>query len=198
MNYLAHFFLAEQSYDSIVGNFIADFIKGPIPDDLPLGIRKGIWMHRKIDAYTDQHKTIKDTILKMDPRFGRFRGIILDVFYDHFLAVNFHKYSQQSLEDFSKFVFHAFDHNWNQLPEKVKGFAPYMFKMNWLTGYKELSNIKKALLRFNERSKRAPDLSSAVEELQHKYSLFEDSFFSYFPKLILYADSLSEKDLPKK
>ena len=194
MNYLAHFFLAEQSYDSIVGNFIADFIKGPVPSDLTSGIRKGIWMHRKIDVFTDQHPQVKKTISEIDPKYGRFRGIMLDIYYDHILAIHFEKYAGQSLEDFSKFVFQAFTHNWTQLPDKVRNLAPYIIKMNWLTGYRELENIGKALERFNLRSKRAPDFSTAINELTNKLGHFEESFFSFFPDLILYADSLADKD----
>lgn len=191
MNYLAHLFLAEHNYDSIVGNFIADFVKGTVSTDLPDKIAAGIVLHRKIDQFTDDHPIVKKAKYTIDDKYGRFRGIILDILFDHFLASNFSKFSVQSLEDFSSFVFHSLIHNWQYLPEQVKVIAPNMIKNNWLTGYRNISNIGRALMHIEMRSKKSPDMSSAVEELSDKIERLEESFFIFFPDLIKYADDLT-------
>lgn len=190
MNYLAHLFLAEYNYDSIVGNFIADFVKGAVPTDLPHKISEGIVLHRKIDQFTDDHPIVKKAKYAIDKKYGRFRGIMLDIFYDHFLASNFSKYSAQSLEDFSSFVFHSFIHNWQYLPDQVKIITPNMIKRNWLTGYRNLSNIGKTLQHLEIRSKKSPNMSLATKELSDKIKILEESFFVFFPDLIKYADEL--------
>jgi acyl carrier protein phosphodiesterase len=198
MNYLAHLFLSEHNYDSIVGNFIADFVKGNVPPDLPDKIRTGIVLHRNIDQFTDDHPIVKKAKYTIDARYGRFRGIMLDIFYDHFLASNFSKYSGQSLEDFSSLVFHSLIHNWQYLPEQVKVMTPNMIKNNWLTGYRNISNIGKALKHIEMRSKKSPDMSSAIEELSDKIEILEESFFLFFPDLIKYADDLKLDFKPNK
>ena len=54
MNYLAHIFLSGSSPKSRIGGFVADAVKGRY-DNYPLAMQLGIWLHRKVDEFTDNH-----------------------------------------------------------------------------------------------------------------------------------------------
>jgi hypothetical protein len=48
MNYLAHIFLSGENPNVMIGNFMADSIKGSKHDFYPPEIQKGILLHRKL------------------------------------------------------------------------------------------------------------------------------------------------------
>ena len=81
MNYLAHLYLAEDSPESILGNFLGDFVKGSTLKDYSEGIQKGIQQHRKIDVFTDAHPVFLETKQWIHPNNRRYAGIVIDIFY---------------------------------------------------------------------------------------------------------------------
>ena len=86
MNYLAHVYLSGSDQNIMIGNFIADSIKGSKYLEYPIAIQKGILLHRKIDSFTDHHPSFRNSTKKLHQRYGHYSGIIVDIFYDHFLA----------------------------------------------------------------------------------------------------------------
>ena len=86
MNYLAHVHLAEPSAAGRFGALLGDFVKGAPDPELPPSVRRGILMHRRIDAHTDAHPVHRTSRRRFAGPRRRFAGIIVDVAYDHFLA----------------------------------------------------------------------------------------------------------------
>jgi acyl carrier protein phosphodiesterase len=54
---------------------------------LSCGCSERIILHRAIDTFTDAHPVL-DEVLKLHSRYHHYAGVIVDVFYDHFLAKN--------------------------------------------------------------------------------------------------------------
>jgi acyl carrier protein phosphodiesterase len=50
-----------------------------------LKIQNGITLHRAIDTFTDAHPVFREST-KVTFRYHHYAGVIVDVFYDHFLA----------------------------------------------------------------------------------------------------------------
>ncbi|HEY8849554.1 MAG TPA: DUF479 domain-containing protein, partial [Thermoanaerobaculia bacterium] len=100
MNYLAHLFLAGHSAESLIGNLAGDFVKGRLGDQFPPGIRDGIMLHRRVDAFTDTHPAVAAFRRVLIPDHGHYSRVISDVFFDHFLATSWSRYSEESLEAF--------------------------------------------------------------------------------------------------
>ena len=61
MNFLAHAYLSFNDPDVLMGNMMADAVRGKQADEYPDKIRNGILLHRRIDAFTDQHELVKAT-----------------------------------------------------------------------------------------------------------------------------------------
>lgn len=192
MNYLGHLYLAEDTPLSLVGNLLGDFVKGAVSDAYPLAIRRGIELHRKVDAFTDSHTVFRAGRQLISPVRRRFAGIMMDVFYDHFLAKHWLRYSPATLPSFSQKVYRALRENRDLLPERLQRMLPYIIEEDWLTSYKHLGAVDRALNRLSQRFKRENTLAGAVEELESNYAALEAGFHSFFPDLIAYARAYSD------
>ena len=65
MNFLAHIYLSGTDEELTLGNFFADSLKGKSYLKYPLGIQRGVVLHRAIDFYTDTHPTVRKSISRL-------------------------------------------------------------------------------------------------------------------------------------
>ncbi|MEW6125683.1 MAG: ACP phosphodiesterase [Acidobacteriota bacterium] len=189
MNYLGHLYLAEDTAHSLVGNLLGDFVKGSIPDQFPDEIRKGILLHRRVDSFTDSHPVFRESLRMFSPARRRFAGIMLDIFYDHYLAKHWATYSKVALDQFSQKVYQVLRHHYAILPERLQRMLPYIIEEDWLTSYQELDTIDRTLRRLAKRFKRRNDLMSGIEELHANYEFFESGFHDFFPAVIHFVEN---------
>ncbi len=187
MNYLAHLYLAEDSPESLLGNLLGDFVKGQSIDAYCNEIKKGIQLHQRVDIYTDSHPVFRESKRLISPVNRRYAGILIDVFYDHFLAKNWLDYSSVSLKDFSSKVYEILKSNEAILPESLKRVLPNIIAKDLLMSYAEIQGIEAALQRLTLRLKRTNNLGSAWEELLTNYERFELDFYRFFPELVNYV-----------
>ena len=135
MNFLAHIYLSGDDDLVKIGNFIADSIKGKKYLKYGLQIQKGIILHRAIDFYTDTHPVFKESSHRLSERYRHYSGIIVDIFYDHFLAANWKDYCDIPLEEYTLQFYALLKLNYEILPSNVKNILPYMIEQNWLLSY---------------------------------------------------------------
>ncbi|MBT32621.1 MAG: ACP phosphodiesterase [Thalassobius sp.] len=195
MNFLAHIFLAYPSEPLMVGNFIADFVKGKAYQNYPEKIQLGIIMHRQIDTFTDAHPIVKQSIRTIRPEQGRFSPVVIDMMYDHFLAANWKDFHQEhSLEKFTKLAYQIFDKNEQYFPDKVRAFFPYMKNDNWLLRYPTIEGLQKSLNGLYKRTGSISNMNKASETLIKNYDQLKSDFFEYFPLLQQFCiDFLAKK-----
>ena len=173
----------------MIGNFIADFVKGKKKDDYPEKIRKGIELHRAIDDFTDHHEITKRSKDRIRNKYSKYSGVIIDLFYDHFLAANFHEFHELSLQDFSQNTYAILMANKSILPEGVQYFLPFMMERNWLLNYATIDGIGRALTGLSKRVSFENKMDESVAELKEFYELFELDFRVFFPALIAFTDA---------
>ena len=166
MNFLAHIYLSGDDEAITVGNFMADSIKGKKYLNYPKGIQKGILLHRSIDYFTDTHPVVRKSSARLFEKYSHYNGVIIDIFYDHFLAANWSSYSSTPLEIFVVDFYKLLERNTEYLPEPVKNFFPYMVKDNWLLSYANLDGIARILHQMNIRTKKRVNMDRAVEDLK--------------------------------
>lgn len=189
MNFLAHIYLSGNDQQLLLGNFIADSIKGKKYLEYPEGIRNGIILHRAIDFYTDTHPTVRKSISRLFDTYGHYSGVIVDILYDHFLAANWQDYSKIPLEIFVAHFYDLLQENYQILPKNIKQFLPYMIKDNWLVSYATVRGISRILYQMNERTKKRSKMNFAVIELEEHYEEFEAEFSSFFEELRLFTQN---------
>lgn len=191
MNYLAHLFLSQYTPGFLIGGLLGDFVKGGIKDTYIGDIKKGIDLHFKIDVYTDNHQIFRLSKSVINPKRRRFAGVMIDMFYDHFLAKNWSKYSDAQLVNFSQNVYNILQNHQHLLPESLKIILPNMIAHDLLTSYKEVEGIAHALKRISARLKRENDIKYGIEDLLSNYELLELHFFEFFDDLITYTSNLN-------
>ena len=185
MNYLAHIYLSGDDDDIKIGNFIADFIYGSHYENFPQGIQKGILLHRYIDTFTDAHPIFRQSKKRLFPSFRHYSSVIVDMFYDHFLAKNFEKYSSESIEQFASNFYRLLENNQYNLPDKVQHILPIMSKYNWLVSYRNLDDLQNILNQMNSRTKNKTSLHLSIDILKSNYDLFENEFTLFFEDMLL-------------
>ena len=102
MNYLAHIFLSGPNRKVQLGNFVGDAVKGSSYKNYPSDIAKGIQLHRAIDDYTDHHPAVCEVVHRLQPEFGRYSGVLLDICFDYLLASRFESFSGGSLRKYTR------------------------------------------------------------------------------------------------
>ena len=190
MNYLAHLYLAEDSEESLIGNFLGDFVKGKLTNQYSSEILKGIKTHRKIDAYTDSHERVKSCKKLISPERKRYAGIIVDILFDHFLSKNWNSYSDIEFDQFITNVYKVFEKNQDVVPENVQKIIPRLISNDWLSRYQYIDGLATVFEGMSKRVKRENPLLGAEEELEHNYEELEENFKLFFPQLIEYVDNV--------
>ncbi len=184
MNYLAHIYLSGDDENIIVGNFIGDYVKGKSYLQFPDKIQTGIILHRHIDTFTDSHYLTGEAKNPLRPEFGLYSGIIVDFFYDHFLAVNWNKYSDESLRSFSKRVHAILLSNFRILPRRVQGFLPFLIQNRRLESYASIDGILESIKIMSKYSSLPDKQEFARDTLIHNYDFFTANFFSFMTELM--------------
>ncbi|MBD1396233.1 DUF479 domain-containing protein [Pontibacter sp. JH31] len=188
MNYLAHTFLSGNDEELLIGNFIADAVKGKQAERYAPGIARGIKLHRLIDTYTDTHPVVAETKARLRPLYRKYAPVVADLYFDHFLASRFDEFSSEPLAEYTNRVYTLISGHFDVLPERVQYFFPYMMKQNWLLSYAEVSGIGQALGGLSRRTSFESGMDTAGEELLNNYSMYNRDFSIFFPELMAYVD----------
>jgi acyl carrier protein phosphodiesterase len=187
MNFLAHIYLSGDDQDITIGNFIADGIKGRKYLNYPETLQKGILLHRGIDSFTDRHPIVKQSTKRLHKNHGHYSGVIVDIFYDHFLAKNWKKYHSQPLDQYVATFYELLDKNHEILPSRIQRMIPPMVSSNWLLSYASINGISKILEQMSVRVKHTNNMHLAHLELEQFYTQFEAEFTSFFEELRVFS-----------
>ncbi len=197
MNYLAHLYLSGDDEKVITGNFIGDYVKGKKYQTYPESIQKGILLHRQIDTFTDSHRNFREAKKLLVPHFGLYSGIVIDLFYDHFLAAGWSRYSHDSLREFSKKVHTVLQTHFLHLPARVQGFLPSLIQNRRLESYAKPEGIQKSL-EIMSRYTTLPDQSKkAIEILQSNRSFFHENFSLFMKEMIVFVETEHQTTIQK-
>lgn len=187
MNYLAHLYLAGSDEDLIAGALLGDFVKGRL-ENLPFspGVVDGIRLHRAIDAYTDAHPVVVRSRERLQER-RRVAGVIVDLAYDHFLAANWYRFSDEPLGTFCHRSYSVLLSRVDEYPPRLRALLPRIASDDWLSAYADLENVGYALERIGSRLRRADLLLGVIDDLRRHYPGLEQDFLAFFPDLADHA-----------
>ncbi len=166
---------------------MADGIHGKHFGNFPMEIQKGIILHRNIDTFTDAHPVFRLSTKRLHANYHHYSGVIVDVFYDHFLAKNWSTYSDEKLEDYVERFYQSLKDNYNVLTPRTQNLMPYMIEHNWLVSYQTIEGIERILAKMDTRMKYESNMRFSVAELKTSYSEFEEEFTTFFENLITFT-----------
>ena len=187
MNYLAHAYLSFNKPGILVGNMISDFVKGKKKYDYPEQIQQGIVVHREIDRFTDAHPVTKEAKEIFRPAYRLYAGSLMDVVYDHFLALDENEFTDEGLKTFTINTYALLDQFTDLFPEKFNRMYPYMKTQNWLYNYRYRQGIEKSLAGVVRRAKYLEESDTAYFLFNEHYDQLKNLYQLFFPELKLMA-----------
>jgi acyl carrier protein phosphodiesterase len=183
MNYLAHAYLSSHQEALMVGNFIADHVRGTQLQAYPDEIQQGIRMHRAIDAFTDAHSEFKSCKRLFYKGFEKHSGVLVDIYFDYFLASEFHLHSSTPLKEFAEKTYHVYLNHQHHLPPFSARFLEYVLKHNIYAAYASKEGIEKVLYHLSHRINHGIQLNESITLLDiHRQELHE-RFSAFFKEL---------------
>lgn len=198
MNFLAHTYLSGCNEEIIVGNFMGDYVKGKNYLLFPEQVKKGILIHRDIDSFTDMHRITRKSKQRISDRYHKYAGIIIDIFYDHFLASLWDSYSTLSLSGFVNRTYDLLKRNYKVLPDSIKKWFPTFLENNWMMAYTSVEGIELVLEKMSANTSLPDHSPYAVKVLREHYSLFMEDFLEFFPLIISFLEEKYGIDIPKE
>jgi len=187
VNWLAHLYLSEPHPQFRVGNLLPDLVPSSQLVGLPDAFQQGIHRHREIDRFTDAHPRVKSCVARFPKPYRRYGGILTDVYFDHFLARDWSKYSVLPLPNFIAEVHRDIEACLPEVPSDARYPLHRMRNDNWLGTYHEISGITDILGRISGRFRRPFDLTGSVPIFVQQEPAFAEDFHSFFPQLIAHV-----------
>ncbi len=175
MNFLFHLYLSGDDPDLLVGNLMGDFVKGLLPGRFPPGIERGVALHRWIDSRANRSPAFVRSRERLDPAIGLYRGVLVDLFYDHILSVAWEAYHPEPLERFLARAHRLARDREAILPERLRQILPTIFT-DLIPSYREEAGIGRALERMSGRLPRPNPLHRGGGELELHYAGLRDDF----------------------
>jgi acyl carrier protein phosphodiesterase len=184
MNYLAHFYLSGEDDEVLYGNFIGDSVKGKQWQKHPENIRKGILLHRFIDDFIDKHPFAQNARKRIRKTFGITSAVVLDVYFDHFLSINWLDYHIMDLGAFSQLTFNRL----RPFKEQMPAYYPMMFEKmeseNWIDSYRSIEGTALVLNRMSKRVRFENNWHESERVLKQHYEALDNDFKHFFPEII--------------
>jgi acyl carrier protein phosphodiesterase len=189
MNFLAHIHLSGENEFIKIGNFMADGVRGKQYENFPVDIQKGIVLHRAIDTFTDAHPIFRQSTKKLHSRYHHYSGVIVDMYYDHFLAKNWTNYHSESLTKYAANFYQSLTDNFPLLTIKTQNLLPYMVEYNWLVNYQSIPGLERILSQMDQRTKNQSLMRFATEELVAHYDEFESEFALFYKEVHQFSNN---------
>lgn len=184
---MAHLFLSCEREFLIVGNFMADFIRNRDLVSLPGSIIEGVHLHRKIDSYTDNHPVVRQAMRRLYPNHHKYASVVIDVFYDYFLAKNWERYSDRSLLAFTDETYRVLLRNKEIMPPFLQQRLEMMVEDDWLIIYTHVEGLNRTFRRLQRRVSRPELLEGATNTLLKYEEELDEEFQLFFPDVIAYV-----------
>ena len=187
MNFLAHIYLSGDNELITIGNLVGDGVRGNKYKLYPTEIQIGIQLHRHIDTFTDAHPIFRQCTKRLHKGYGHYSGVIVDIFFDHFLAKNWATYSDVPLAEYIDDFYKSLSKNIEILPPRFKRITPAMIEGNWLLSYATIEGIQTVLNGMNHRTEGRSKMNEATKELKEFYEDFETDFTLFFEELMTFS-----------
>lgn len=198
MNYLVHLHLSDPTDHCLLGNLMGDFVKGPLDDRFPPELAAGIALHRHIDSFAHADPAFRASRHRLDPAFGYFRGILVDIFYDHIMARDWDLYASDPLESFAARVYAILRRRRESLTGGLREVAPRMIRHDWLVSYREEPTIPRVLERISQRLSRPNPIGEGFEQWRRHGDELTRDFAEFLPRARQSARRFMERNAPSR
>lgn len=194
MNFLAHLYLAGDNEDYVVGQVLADFLERGWRERVSGGVLRGIRLHQQADLFTDQHELFRRSRERLPRHLRRYAGIVIDIFYDHLLATHWRQFHDAPLHEFAQSRYRILEGRTGEMTDRMRAVLPILIERDWLTSYRSVEGVERALIGVSKRLKRANPIAAAGAALRDAPEGFEEDFLAFFPELTAHMSRLAYRN----
>ncbi len=187
MNFLAHCVLAHPGDGFLAGGILGDFVKGSIPKSLPVELRAGVRLHRRIDSFSNRLPGMKESARRFPPPLRRVAPVLLDILADHCLVLSWPRHGIGDLRDFTAHVYAAVGRYGDWIPARGNEFVRRMIETDLLARYADLAVIRRAMEHALGRLELRHLRGALAEVLDGSLAALADDFDVYYPALDAFA-----------
>ncbi|MHB9305123.1 ACP phosphodiesterase [Fusobacterium polymorphum] len=198
MNFLGHSLISleideKENKETLYGNFTGDFYKGLVERiELSENLKEGIVLHRIIDKTSDRKENLLNELLA--EKFRIFKGIVSDMFIDHFLSKNFNNLFNKNIDDIEREILDKVKEYKNIFPKDFERTFNWLNDRNVMANYKDIDFLERAFQGLAKNIRRGEILNLAIAELKKNYNLFEEKSIEEF----FYVKNESIREFSKK
>ena len=184
MNFLGHSLISleideKENKETLYGNFTGDFYKGLVERiEISENLKEGIILHRIIDKTSDRKENLLNELLA--EKFGIFKGIVSDMYIDHFLSKNFNNLFNKNINDIERKILDKIKEKKNIFPKDFERTFNWLNDRNVMANYKDIDFLERAFQGLAKNIRRGEILNLAVSELKKNYNLFEEKSIKEF------------------
>lgn len=184
MNFLAHSLISleideKENKKTLYANFAGDFYKGLVETiELPDELKEGVVLHRIIDKISDRNENFLNELLR--EKFGIFKGIVSDMYIDHFLSKNFDSLFNDNLNNIENKILYNIKINEKFFPDNFKRTFQWLKSEKVMSSYQNINFLERAFYGISQRVRKGEILKSSIIELQKNYNLFEEKAIKEF------------------
>ena len=184
MNFLAHSLISleideKENKKTLYANFAGDFYKGLVETiELPDELKEGVVLHRIIDKISDRNENFLNELLT--EKFGIFKGIVSDMYIDHFLSKNFDSLFNDNLNNIENKILYNVKINEKFFPDNFKRTFQWLKSEKVMSSYQNINFLERAFYGISQRVRKGEILKSSIIELQKNYNLFEEKAIKEF------------------
>lgn len=183
MNFLGHLYLSGTEPLVVVGNFMADAVKGRDLSRFHPSIAQGIRLHRAIDTFTDTHPLQQQGRERAHAHAGRYASVVMDLFYDHILAANWNEFHPEPLKEYARRMYALLTEHADHMPDRTRQMLPYMIQYDWLGSYAHLEGIGRALAGLARRVPEGTPMVGSETVLREHLAAYTAEFRSFLPQI---------------
>ena len=184
MNFLAHSLISleideKKNKKTLYANFAGDFYKGLVETiELPDELKEGVVLHRIIDKISDRNENFLNELLT--EKFGIFKGIVSDMYIDHFLSKNFDSLFNDNLNNIENKILYNIKVNEKFFPKNFRRTFQWLKSEKVMSSYQNITFLERAFYGISQRVRKGEILKSSIIELQKNYNLFEEKAIKEF------------------
>lgn len=179
----------------MVGNFLGDFVRKSQIDHWKDEFKTGFYLHHEIDRFTDSHEIVKQSKLRLVPKYRHYASVIVDIFYDHFLSKNWNQYSSIDLKSFTSSTYENLESHKAIFPERAIRTFDYMKSTDWLFNYQYMEGMEMALSGMARRTKFDSKMELSINDLRNDYHIYEEEFSKFLPEIEAHIKSYLSKNV---
>jgi len=132
----------------------------------------------EVQKTSDRKENLLNELLA--EKFGIFKGIVSDMFIDHFLSKNFNNLFNKNIDDIERKILDKVKEYKNIFPKDFERTFNWLNDRNVMANYKDIDFLERAFQGLAKNIRRGETLNLAIAELKKNYNLFEEKSIKEF------------------